>query len=356
MNHAARIQRLTAELERPLLVSSLVNIRYLTGFAGTAAKLVATPERVTFVTDGRYAEIAGNLAADLPATELVVQGPDLVATLGEVLRDAPEVDVEADHISWSFARKLAGSLAAEVLPATGIVESLRRTKDRAEIEALRRAAAAGDAAFTGVAGLAAAAATEGDLGEALVAAMRAAGGLSAGWPPIVAMGPNAARPHHRAGTAAIGDGLLLIDYGCVVDGYHSDMTRTIWLGAGADPVMEAIHAAVLAANEAGIRAVGPGVEAQAVDEACRGVLRARGYEEHFVHSTGHGVGLEIHEAPWLRRSSADVLQPGDVVTVEPGVYLSGLGGVRIEDMVLVTEDGHEVLTTSDKAMRPGAAR
>ena len=356
MNHAARIQRLIADLERPLLVSSLVNVRYLTGFTGTAAKLVVTPEACRFVTDGRYAEIARELVTALPATELVLQGPDLVATLGEVLAGAAEVDVEADHLSWSFARKLAGSLPAKVLPAIGIVEALRRAKDDAEIEALRRAAAAGDAAFRHVAALAGAAATEGELGESLIGAMRAAGGSAAGWPPIVAMGPNAARPHHRAGTAPIGTGLLLMDYGCAVDGYHSDMTRTIWLGAGDDPEMDAIHAAVLAANEAGIDAVGPGVRAHDVDAACRAVLRGHGYEEHFVHSTGHGVGLEIHEAPWLRRDSADVLQPGDVVTVEPGVYLPGRGGVRIEDMVRVTESGREVLTTSDKALRPGAAR
>jgi Xaa-Pro aminopeptidase len=196
------------------------------------------------------------------------------------------------------------------------------------------------------------AATEGELGDGLVSTMKVAGGDQAGWPPIVATGPNAARPHHRAGDDKLGDGVLLLDYGCVVDGYHSDMSRTVWVGGDVEDEVAAVHAAVLEANEEGIAAVAPGVEAGAVDAVCRDVLRRHGYEEHFLHSTGHGVGLDIHESPAVRRGSEEVLAPGQVITIEPGVYLPGRFGVRIEDMVLVTEAGHEVLTTSSKELEP----
>jgi len=352
MDHACRLARLAAALDRPLLVSSLVNIRYLTGFTGTAATMVVTPDRSVFLTDGRYAERAAELVGPL-GVDLVVHGPDLVADIAATLAGEPELLAEAEHVTWAFADKLAAALPQRVTASTGAVERLRRIKQPAEVEALRCAAAAGDAAFASIAELAAAAHVESELGEALIDAMRRSGGQTAGWPPIVAVGANAARPHHRSGSGSVGEGLLLVDYGCVVDGYHSDMTRTVWLGGGADPEVEAVHDAVLAANEAGIAAVAPGVPARDVDEACRLVLRTRGHEEAFLHSTGHGVGLEIHEAPWLRRTSEDVLEPGDVVTVEPGVYLPGRFGVRIEDMVLVTEHGREVLTKSDKALRPG---
>ncbi len=352
MDHPARLRRLLSSLERPLLVTSLVNLRYLTGFGGTSAAMIATPDGATFMTDGRYAELAGDLVAALPATELVVQKGTLLETLARLVADLPELGVEADHVTWTFARALGDDYSGTMHPEAGVVETLRRVKDRDEVEALRKAAAAGDAAFARVGELAAASATEGELGHLLIEAMRAAGGEPAGWPPIVAAGAHASRPHHRSGAGPVEAGLLLLDYGCVVDGYHSDMTRSVWLGGGSDEEVERIHGAVLESNEAGIAAVAPGVRAHDVDEACRRVLRDHGYEELFVHSTGHGVGLEIHEAPSVKKDSADVLEPGLVVTVEPGVYVPGRGGVRIEDMVLVTETGNEVLTRSPKAMRP----
>ncbi len=353
MNHARRLERLMAGLERPLLITSLVNIRYLTGFTGTSAYVVIGPERCVFITDGRYAEAAEELLETLPDTELTTHTGGVATAIGEALGDATALDVEADHVSWSFARSLDEGLNVELVPCRGVVERHRRVKDAEEIAALSAAAVAGDAAFTRLGALLGSVSTEGELGLSLIEEMRAAGGEAAGWPPIVAVGPNAARPHHRSGEGVVdGSGLLLMDYGCVVDGYHSDMTRTVWLGDGVDPEMEQIHAAVLESNEAGIAAVGPGVRAHDVDEACRAVLRAHGYEEYFVHSTGHGVGLEIHEGPWVKRNSDDVLEPGNVVTIEPGVYIPGLGGVRIEDMVVVTDGGREVLTRSRKELRP----
>jgi Xaa-Pro aminopeptidase len=223
-------------------------------------------------------------------------------------------------------------------------------KDHAEIEALRAAADAGDQAFTTVREQARQVNTEGELGWRLIEAMRRAGGRQADWPPIVEAGANAALPHHLSEDGPVGTGLLLLDYGCTVNGYHSDMSRTIWLHGEPDREIARMYEAVLESQEAGIATVRPGVTGHDVDEACRVVLRRYGYEEQFVHSTGHGVGLEIHEGPRLARDSKDVLVPGHVVTVEPGVYVPGFGGIRIEDMVVVTEDGHEVLTKSEKGL------
>lgn len=353
MNHAQRVERLLAGLQRPLLISSLTNIRYLTGFTGSSASIVATPSGMTFLTDGRYGEVAGNLVTQLPSASLEVYRANLPGALAAVLRDADVVDVEAAHVTWDFVTKLQDAVTGTLEPSTDTVEVHRRVKDADEVAALSVAARAGDTAFTALPGLAATYDTEAAVGDGLIAAMKGEGGERAGWEPIVAAGPNAARPHHRAGTGTIDrNGLLLVDYGCVVDGYHSDMTRTVWLGGEPDPDVERVYSAVLEANRAGIEAVGPGVTAGDVDEVCRGVLRTYGYEEYFVHSTGHGVGLEIHEGPWVRRDSEDVLEPGHVVTIEPGVYLPGRFGVRIEDMVLVTTSGREVLTASSKEIRP----
>jgi len=352
MQHAARVDHLRAGLERPLLVTSLVNIRYLTGFTGSNAFLFLSPDRSVFITDGRYAEVAGDLLDVHVGIELSVYSSGLNETLVAAIGDATDVDLEAPHVSWAFFRSLDEQFSGTLHPGTGIVEALRRIKDADEVAALRRAATAGDDAFAELDYLRHRSTTEDDLGQELIEGMRRHGAEPADWPPIVAVGANAARPHHRAGGDLLGDGLLLLDYGCIVDGYHSDMSRTVWVGDAVDPEMERVHRAVLESNEAGIAAVAPGVRAHDVDEACRAVLRRYGYEDYFVHSTGHGVGLEIHEAPWVRRNSDDILEPGHVVTVEPGVYLPGKGGVRIEDMVLVTADGHDVLTHSSKELQP----
>lgn len=349
MNYEARLARLREELDRPLLITSLSNIRYLTGFTGSNAFLYVSDSGGTFVTDGRYGEVAASLTAPLPDIDLEVYAVSAEELLAPIIDSGPAVSIEAEHASWSFVRNVRDKTSAELIATSGIVENLRKVKDDDEIRALEAAAAAGDAAFSELSDLAAAAATEGDLGVGLIEAMRRAGGEQAGWPPIVAVGANASLPHHRAGTAKIPDeGLLLLDYGCVVDGYHSDMSRTVWLGGSADTEMDRVYGATLEAQEAGIAAVRPGVTGKEVDEACRAVLRQYGYEMHFIHSTGHGVGLDIHEGPRLAKTSNDTLEPGHVVTVEPGVYLQGRGGVRVEDMVLVTPNGRRVLTKSAK--------
>lgn len=349
MNHTGRMAELTSRIERPMLVTNLSNIRYLTGFTGSNAFVLARPGAAPlFITDGRYGEVAEALLGD--TAEVEVYRGAIKPVLTRVLTGLGPVDVESQHVTWDFVLDLAADV--DLQPATGVVEALRAVKDDDEVDALRRAAMAGDAAFSMLESLETGCATESELGWALVEAMRAHGGQQAGWEPIVAVGANAARPHHRAGTADLEPGLLLLDYGCVVDGYHSDMTRTVWRGAHVDHTMARVHQAVLESNQAGIAAVQPGVTGDDVDEVCRAVLREYGYEDAFVHSTGHGVGVEIHEDPRLAKGADDVLEVGHVVTVEPGVYLPGIGGVRVEDMVLVTADGPDVLTSSPRELMP----
>ena len=351
MNHAQRISNLAARLEKPHLVTRMPNIRYLTGFTGSNAFMVVKPDGgSTFITDGRYGELAESLLADIDDADLVVYTSGMWDTIADAVKGLPGITLEADHVSWDFVRNFTDETDQDPAPATGIVEALRRTKDADEIEALRKAAAAGDAAFDRLGAIVDEGVTEAELGWRLIDVMREHGGDAAGWEPIVAHGPGASLPHYRSGRLPVGKGLLLLDYGCTVDGYHSDMSRTVWVGARPDEEMERVYRAVLESQEAGIAAVAPGVTCGDVDEACREVLRGYGYEKQFLHSTGHGVGLEIHEAPWVRRGNDDPLAEGDVITIEPGVYLPGIGGVRIEDMVHVTADGPEVLTNSSKEM------
>jgi Xaa-Pro aminopeptidase len=345
-----RIAKLRETLEFPLLVTFLPNIRYLTGFTGSSAFVLVTPDRFVFVTDGRYAELGGRLMSSVTGGELVEYRSGLNEVLAEQFTGEQQIGLEAQSVNWAFVHGLKGKIDADLVATRGIVGALREIKDKAEIDALQTAAAAGDTAFLTVRAMAAAAGSEGDLGWRLINAMRDAGAQQAGWPPIAAAGANAALPHHLSEDDPVGDGLLLLDYGCTVDGYHSDMSRTIWLQGDVDTETARMHQAVLEAQEAGIEAIVPGVTGPDVDEACRAVLREYGYEDQFVHSTGHGVGLEIHEGPRLARNSEDVLDAGNVVTVEPGVYVPGFGGIRIEDMVVVTDDGHRVLTHSAKGL------
>ncbi|MCP4304457.1 MAG: aminopeptidase P family protein [bacterium] len=345
-----RIARLRQNLEDPLLITFLPNIRYLTGFTGSNGFIFVSDERFVFITDGRYGELGGHLLDQIEGAELEVYRTGLEDVLAAQLAGHDRVGLESQHVRWSFVHGLKAKTQSNLVPTKGTVESLREIKDAVEIESLAKAAAAGDAAFDRVRGLAANIDIEGDLGWALIGAMRDAGGRQAGWPPIVASGANAALPHHLSLGDPLGDDLLLLDYGCTVDGYHSDMSRTIWLNGEADPEIKRMHQAVLESQEAGIAAVKPGVTGHDVDETCRAVLRKYDYEDLFVHSTGHGVGLEIHEGPRVAPKSEDVLAAGHVVTVEPGVYVPGFGGIRIEDMVVVTETGHEVLTKSEKGL------
>ena len=329
-----------------LLVSTRVNVRYLTGFTGSVAALLVHAASTTPVlaVDDRYAEQA---AAETDGVELVITRTD--DWLAE-RADNGRVGLESDAVSWDRARALAEALPGETVPAPGHVEALRVRKDHGELAAIRRACALTDEAFAGLCGWLHPGVTERDVARWLQHTLTGLGAQDRAFAMIVASGPNSARPHHRPGERAVTAGdVVKVDFGALVEGYHADMTRMLAIG-DPDPELTRVHEVVRAANEAGVAAVTDGAGAGAVDAAAREVIAAAGYGERFPHGTGHGLGLQIHEAPSLRPGAGATLRTGMAVTVEPGVYLPGLGGVRIEDTLAVTDGEPDVLTRSGRAL------
>lgn len=334
-----------------LLVTNLTNIRYLTGFTGSAASLLVTVEKMLAVTDGRYrAQIAEQSQAADVTLEVFVGNP--VEQDEQLLRVAPDrTGLEASSVSWARQRRLAERHPVELVATDGLVEGLRRVKDDGELDRLRRAAQIADDALARMLPRLTDGPTETEFALALDFEMRRGGADGPSFDTIVASGPNGARPHARPSHRRIEKGdLVVIDFGALVDGYHSDMTRTVSVG---EPSEEArrMYEVVSLAQAAGVDVVRAGVEAKAVDDACRRVISDAGWADAFVHGTGHGVGLDIHEAPAVSSTSADSLAAGHVVTVEPGVYLPHIGGVRIEDTVVVTDEGQLTLTNAPKDLR-----
>jgi Xaa-Pro aminopeptidase len=332
-----------------LLVTEPLNVRYLTGFTGSNAQLLLD-EAPVFFTDGRYEEQAGKEVPDLE--RMIYSGS---TKLGDLLKDVgagrglKRLGVEQAHLTLGAAERLREALEGfDLVPTKEVVEPVRARKDEREIEAIARAQELAERSL--VEALARwEGGTEADLALAIEWAIRTGGAEAVSFDVIVATGAHSALPHatprrERADAEAV----LLIDIGARLDGYCSDMTRT-YLGPRVPAELRDAHEAVLAALDAACAAVGPGVKAADVDAAARSVLEERGLAERFVHSTGHGVGLAIHEAPSLNATSEEVLEPGMVVTVEPGVYLPGVGGVRIEDLLVVTEDGATNLTKLDRS-------
>lgn len=354
MDVAGRLDRLRAALDGAgvdaVVVANLTNIRYLTGFTGSSAGLLVTPERAVFVTDGRYTtqsaqQLAGaGVEADI---EISAEGPDVA--VAAAAKGIARLGLEADSVSWSAQRRWAGELFdGELVATTGLVEALRLVKDRGEAARIRAACAIADAALAEMRPVLADGPTEREFGLALDATMLAMGADDLSFETIVAAGPNGAKPHHHPSSRRIAEGdLVVIDFGALLDGYHSDMTRTVAVGdIGVE--RRRMLEVVLAAQAAGVEQVAAGVEATAVDAACRAVIDDAGWGDAFIHGTGHGVGLDIHEEPRVSARSTATLAAGHVVTVEPGVYLPDLGGVRIEDTVLVTDGGCDRLTLAPK--------
>jgi Xaa-Pro aminopeptidase len=343
-----------------MLVSHLTNIRYLTGFTGSAALLVVLEEELVLVTDGRYEEqAAAELAASRAPARISVgrtldeQQSHVVAALARARR----VGLEADHVSWSDQRRYAATWFpdADLVPVSGVIEGQRAVKDDGEVARIEAACSIADDALANVVGLLDDGPTEAAFALTLDAEMRRLGADGTSFETIVASGPNGSRPHHAPGSRAVARGdLVVIDFGALVDGYHSDMTRTVPVG-GVEvlaPEQRRMLEVVTAAQAAGVAAVRSGATGAAVDAACREVIAEAGWAEAFVHGTGHGVGLDIHEEPRVNGSSAATLTDGHIVTVEPGVYLPGLGGVRVEDTVVVTSDGCRPLTHAPKPLAP----
>ena len=352
---ASRLDRLRVRIDDldALVVTALPNIRYLTGFTGSAARLVVMHDRALLVTDGRYQDqAAAEIAAAGVTCDLAIGRTQVLQR--ELVRDAlvaaRRVGLEAPGITWAEQRALAEVLIdAELVPTAGFVEGLRAVKDAGEVARIEAACDIASAALAEVLPLAAGGVTERAFAHALEAAMRERGASGPSFDTIVSAGANGALPHHRADETPIrlGD-LLVIDFGCMVDGYCSDMTRTVVVGDVPEDWQAELVAAATAAQAAGVAAVRPGAVGKDVHETCAAVLDARGMRELFTHGTGHGVGLVIHEAPWALPTATDVLEVGNVITVEPGVYRVGLGGVRVEDTVLVTPDGCRPLTKTPK--------
>ncbi|OJU94184.1 MAG: hypothetical protein BGO23_00265 [Solirubrobacterales bacterium 67-14] len=319
-----------------MLVTNLVNVEYLTGFTGTNGACLITAEKRVFLTDFRYAE----RAAEIEGWEVeIVSGQWLFGLAGRL---EGRVGFEDDQVTVRTANELRGAAeGAELVEAGGLVEKLRRVKDADEVEKVAAAAVMTDELYgllieRGLAGQ-----TEAEVDAWLAGWMREQG-AEPSFPPIVASGPNGASPHAEPGPRRIGPGeLVTVDMGIKLDGYCSDCTRTFATGTEADldSLSREIYEVTLRANEAGLAAVKAGAAGDEVDEVARAVIRDAGYGENFGHGLGHGVGLEIHEAPRLGPSSKDELMVGEVVTVEPGIYVSGATGVRIEDMVLTGENG-----------------
>ena len=361
MDVALRLPRLRVALaaleDAPdaLLVTNLKNIRYLTGFTGSAAMLVLIPDAVLLTTDGRYrTQSAQQLQAAGVAARFAIGKPseqEEEISLALAAAACTTVGLEATHVTWSQQRRLLDVWDGvhEVVPTSGLVECLRRTKDAGELARVREAARIADAALDQVSHLLGEGVTEIEFGIELDFAMRRLGASGPSFETIVASGPNGAKPHHRPSGRRIERGeLITLDFGALVDGYCSDMTRTVCVGFPSDPQYIRMLEVVAESQAAGVAAVRAGVEASTVDRACRAVIEDAGWGEQFVHGTGHGVGLDIHESPAVSATSCDVLTTGSVVTVEPGVYLPGIGGVRIEDCVVVTDTGCDPLTRFPK--------
>jgi Xaa-Pro aminopeptidase len=332
---SSRIERLRGLLEEPLLVTNLVNVLYLTGFDSSNAALLVEPDGARLFTDFRYIESAR--AVD--GVEAVQSKRSLIGWLAENLTG--RVGFEANVLPYSFAEQLrAGGL--DLVPRTGLVEQLRAVKDEGELETFRRACAITDRMFERlVSEVPFVGRPERDVAWDITRLYHEEGADEPAFEAIVGSGPTGARPHARAGDKIIESGeLVVIDTGANVGGYVSDYTRTLATGE-LDGEMREAYDVVLAAQQAGLDAIRAGESGVDVDAAARGVIEGSAFAGAFGHGLGHGLGLDVHEAPRLSTESSDTLAAGNLVTVEPGVYLEGRFGIRIEDDVIVTEDGIE---------------
>lgn len=322
------------------------NGRYLSGFSGGEATLYITSEKAYLLTDFRYIEQA---KAQAPDFEIIMTGQDHFSFLEEIGQQAQRVGFEGDYVTYVDLGKLKDVFPqAELLSLPNMVSYLRSVKDKQEIELIRQAVRIADDAFVEVLKTIEIDQTEEEIGLALEFSMRRAGASGGSFEFIVASGVRSAMPHGVASSKRIQWGeFLTMDFGAIYRGYCSDMTRTVFLGEPEDKHRE-VYGIVLAAQRAGIEAVAPGRTGKEVDAVARKLIAEAGYGDYFGHGLGHSVGLVIHEGPYLNIREERVLEPGMVVTVEPGIYIPDWGGVRIEDIVLVTENGCEVLTQSPK--------
>jgi Xaa-Pro aminopeptidase len=349
-----RRDRLRAALRKTnlsaLLVTDFTNVTYLTGFTGDDSYLLIFPKGEAIISDPRYTT---QLDEECGEIERYIRPPgqtQLQATEKLLQRAKPSrLGIEGDSMTVSMRERLAEKLKhMELSTTSGLVEHLRACKDKEEIAEIRRAIDIAQKAFSSVRADLQPDQTEKEIADSLEHQMRRFGARGASFPPIVAVGDRAALPHYRPGARRVGDApFILIDWGAFGGLYASDLTRVI-VTAKIPPKLERVYRVVLRAQERAIDAIRPGRTCEEIDAVARGVIEKAGFGRRFGHGLGHGIGLQIHEAPRLGKKQKTKLKPGMVITVEPGIYLPGFGGVRIEDDVLVTRSGREVLTTLPK--------
>lgn len=339
-----------------LLVTKPVNVRYLSGYSGSNGQLIVGSEDV-FMTDGRYEEQSSHEVPDIRreiygvSERTIAEAAGMYGIVASVATglNLRHLGVEAAHMSLDTARAIREAMpGVELVETVNEVEDLRAVKDERELGAMRRAHAIADDSLAAVLHQLREGMTEIELAALLEFEMRQRGSEGVSFGTIAGFGEQAAEPHHNPGTRALRRGdMIKVDFGAMVEGYHSDMTRAFAFGEPSDEMVQ-IYALVKAANEAGLEKVRAGVTSGEIDAAARNTVRERGYD--YGHGTGHGVGLEIHESPPVRSGAQLVMKEGMVLTVEPGIYIPGTGGVRIEDTVVVRADGCDILTGSTKEL------
>ncbi|MBB6448916.1 Xaa-Pro aminopeptidase [Geomicrobium halophilum] len=333
-----------------LLVESPTNRRYLTDFTGTAGAVLLTSEDAFFITDFRYVEQA---KSQCEGFKVVQHGGAMSAEIKKILdsHNVKSLGFEKAYTSFQTYQLYQETFDAELVPVAGIVENLRLFKSESELKTIKKASEIADAAFSHILTYIKAGVREREVAHELEFFMREQGAESSSFDIIVASGERGARPHGVASDKKIEKGdLITMDFGAYYKGYCSDITRTVALGEPSEELRH-IYDTVLSAQLKAVEQIKAGMTGIEADEIAREMINGKGYEGHFGHGLGHGLGMEVHEEPRLSPKGNLVLEPGMVVTVEPGVYIPGKGGVRIEDDIVITEDGNERLTTSDKDLK-----
>ncbi|MGI2326603.1 M24 family metallopeptidase [Planococcus sp. YIM B11945] len=349
-----KLQKLRTEMEKQqleaLLVTSSYNLRYITNFTGTAGLAVVTRDKAWFITDFRYTEQA---AAQVKDFEIIQAKTSLLEEVTELAKEQgiKSLAFEQEYITYATFVQYKEKLEAELKPVSGLIEKIRMIKTPEEVEVLKQAAKIADAAYEHICGFIRAGRTELEVSNELEFFMRQQGATSSSFDIIVASGTRSALPHGVATDKVIEQGdMVTLDFGALYNGYISDITRTVAVGEPSEELKE-IYQIVLDSQVLAVEKIGPGMSGIEADAIARDHIKSKGYGEAFGHSTGHGIGLEVHEGPGLSFKSETVLEPGMAVTVEPGIYVPGVGGVRIEDDILITESGNERLTNSTKELR-----
>ena len=353
--HARRRTRLRKRLIKSgmdaLLVSNETNVTYLTGFTGDSSYLFVLPKSEIFISDSRYETQISEQCSELDTyiRDATMTKMDAIVAVAKKTK-AGSIGVESSSITKSTFDKLNSEISGELVDTENWVEDLRAIKDKSEIATIRESIRINERAFNVIRAQLSGWQTERQIAHNLEHQIRAFGGTRCSFDPIVGVGPNGALPHATVSDARIdSSGFVLIDWGTQFKGYASDLTRVL-ATAKIPPKLRKIHEIVLRAQKAAIAKIRPGVTFKSVDKAARNVISKSGYGKNFGHGLGHGFGLEIHEHPFISPTAEGVFQKNMVVTVEPGIYLPGWGGVRIEDDVLVTDDGHEVLSSLPKTL------